>query len=618
MAEAEQSASQAPSGWQRIGWEVACTFALVLGGTGATVALDACWPKPPNSGATTRELLERWTYARTYVDSLIWGLTVSGIVCIGLRWRSCDVHMNPAVSLALKFAGLFAHPAKRPSDAGAGPHGWPLLLLFIVAQCLGAAAASAALRTAAPTHPDLGGTISARIAAGWPALALEVIATVLLVAVVVSIDLHDPSTPHGTRRPHRIRRLALAVGVYVTLISMTVGPVGGASMNPARSFGPALAAWDWSHVLVWTAGPLIGALLAGLAWRAGVGHTRPAPIRALRIAASALLLWTLALIPGGAWFMTDMPGESFRGPLPPLSPAQAALRDELAAHVHYIAGELGEHNMLRPAAYAAAADYIEMQLRAASRTRPDAFLRRQSFPVGAARAENIILELPGGARRDEVLVVGAHYDSVEDCPGANDNTTGVAALICLAERLAPVSLARTLRLVALANEEQPFSMSMHMGSLAYATHCRDRGDRIVGMISLETMGYFSDAPGSQRYPQPFGLLYPAQGDFIAFVGDIASRPLLHEAIRAFRENAAFPSEGGALPGFIDGVGWSDHWSFWQIGVPAIMVTDTAPFRYPHYHRPTDTPDKVDYDRLARVVDGMTTVIRSLARRDSDK
>jgi len=135
------------------------------------------------------------------------------------------------------------------------------------------------------------------------------------------------------------------------------------------------------------------------------------------------------------------------------------------------------------------------------------------------------------------------------------------------------------------------------------------------MLSLETMGCFSEAEGSQSYPLPFSLFYPSRGNFIAFVGNLESRSLVHRAIACFREHARFPSEGGAVPGFIQGVGWSDHWSFWQAGYPAIMITDTAPFRYAHYHLATDTPDRIDFESLARITAGLEKVVEDLSSGD---
>jgi hypothetical protein len=151
-----------------------------------------------------------------------------------------------------------------------------------------------------------------------------------------------------------------------------------------------------------------------------------------------------------------------------------------------------------------------------------------------------------------------------------------------------------------------------MGSLVYARACKERGDDVVAMISLETLGYFSDVEGSQSYPLPIlEWLYPTRGNFITFVGNFASRALVRDAIATFRTSVAFPSEGAALPDFVPGIGWSDQWSFWALGYPALMVTDTAPFRYPQYHTVHDTADKVDYESLARVVDGLNAVIAEL-------
>jgi hypothetical protein len=167
-------------------------------------------------------------------------------------------------------------------------------------------------------------------------------------------------------------------------------------------------------------------------------------------------------------------------------------------------------------------------------------------------------------------------------------------------------------LVWFTNEESPHFQTADMGSMRYAYRARKHGARIAGMLSLETMGYYSDQPRSQKYPLPLSLFYPDRGNFIAFVANTDSRELLHSAITAFRAHARFPSEGAALSASTPGVGWSDHWAFWQQDYPALMVTDTAPFRDPHYHRASDQPDRLDYARLARVVEGLESVVVALA------
>jgi hypothetical protein len=290
-----------------------------------------------------------------------------------------------------------------------------------------------------------------------------------------------------------------------------------------------------------------------------------------------------------------------------LNDAEIALRAELFADVHALAGDIGERNLNRYPQLVGATDLIEASLARAGLTP-----RRDSYELRGRACHNIEVEIRGA--RPEILVVGAHYDSVSGSPGANDNTSGVAGLLALARRFAGKPCGQTLRFVAFVNEEPPYFQTEEMGSLVYAKRCRERGDKISAMISLETIGYFSDAPGSQKYPSPgLGFFYPSKGNFIGFVGNTSSRALLRAAVSAFKNERKLPCEGAALPAAIPGIGWSDQWAFWECGYPAIMVTDTAPFRYPHYHSSTDTPDKLDYDRFALVVSGMEKVIAELAK-----
>jgi peptidase M28-like protein len=314
-----------------------------------------------------------------------------------------------------------------------------------------------------------------------------------------------------------------------------------------------------------------------------------------------------ALLVFGYFTMVSMPGESWRGALPPLTAKEERIAGALEGHVVRLAGTIGERRVLRAATLEEAAAWIEEQLRGLGYV-----VESEEFQADGKRCRNLRAEIPGGARQAEVVVVGAHYDSVIGSPGANDNGTGVAALLELARLLKASAPARTVRLAAFANEEPPYFQTEEMGSLVHARAARARGDSIVAMISLETLGYYSDRPGSQSYPWPFNWCYPSTGDFIGFVGNWSSRKLVRRAIDAFRRHARFPSQGGAPPGFIPGVGWSDHWSFWQAGYPGIMVTDTAIFRYPHYHTAQDTPEKIDYRRMARVVAGLEKVVLDLA------
>lgn len=304
--------------------------------------------------------------------------------------------------------------------------------------------------------------------------------------------------------------------------------------------------------------------------------------------------------------VTVMPGVSFRGPLPPLTEHEIAVRDRLRRDVETLAGEIGERNVFTPDKLNQAADFIEREFSAAGFR-----VARQSYDVAGITCFNLEVELSGNDRADEIVIVGAHYDSVHGCPAANDNASGVAGMLALARAFASRQPARTLRFVAFANEEPPHFWTENMGSLVYARRCRRRGENVVGMFSLETIGYYSDRRGSQKYPFPLNLFYPSTGNFVGFAGNTASGELVRETVGRFRARAAFPSQGAVLPAFVREAGWSDHWSFWQQGYPALMVTDTAPFRYPYYHTPNDKPDQLDYDRMARVVLGLEKVIADL-------
>ena len=325
------------------------------------------------------------------------------------------------------------------------------------------------------------------------------------------------------------------------------------------------------------------------------------------------LAWAvrLAVIPlfilAGIWYVTGMPGSSWSGPLPPLTDTEQLIHDNLKRHVEALAGRIGERNVWRPEAIAATAGYIQARFEDAGYT-----VNIQPFSSRGLTVNNIEAVLPGQGAAEEIIVIGAHYDSVADCPGADDNASGVAALLELARLLAGTTLPRTVRFVAFANEEAPFFYGDEMGSNLYAARARAQDERIEAMLSLETLGYYTDQPGSQRYPFPFSLFYPATGNFIGFVGNLSSRPLVRKAVGAFRASTAFPSEGVAAPSGIEGIHWSDHWSFWEAGYPAIMITDTAPFRYPYYHTSMDTPGQLDYTGLARVTGGLAEVVGVLA------
>jgi hypothetical protein len=325
----------------------------------------------------------------------------------------------------------------------------------------------------------------------------------------------------------------------------------------------------------------------------------------IRMIALASILPLLFLI---IWFFTiKMPGPAFSGPLPPLTTNQERLRWALERHVRALAHTIGVRSDETYDNVQRAAAYIENSLRGLGYE-----VVPHEFSAKNRSYWNLEATLPGTSRPQEVIVLGAHYDTAEGAPGADDNASGVAGVLELARAFALARQSRTVRFVFFPNEEPPSFPTADMGSRHYATDARARNDQIVAMLSIESIGYYDTEKGSQRYPFPLNLAYPDVGDFIGFVSNLKSRSLVHRAIAAFRAHAALPTQGAAAPSWVPGVWWSDHWSFWREGYPAIMITDTAPYRNPFYHTPEDTADKLDFDRMARVVDGLTHVVRALA------
>jgi Zn-dependent M28 family amino/carboxypeptidase len=302
-----------------------------------------------------------------------------------------------------------------------------------------------------------------------------------------------------------------------------------------------------------------------------------------------------------------MPIHSYKGTLPPLSREQTEVAGRLSADVKYLSVTIGERNVQRAGSLKASVEYLENNLR-----RSGYAVSEYSYLIAGQEVRNVEATLAGRDIAGGTIVLGAHYDSVAGTVGANDNATGVAAVLELARLLHGSKPRRAIRFVLFVNEEPPYFQTENMGSLVYTRQLRQEHVSVAAMISLETIGYYSDERGSQKYPPLLNFFYPNRGDFIGFVGKTKSRDLVRRCIRKFRESASFPSEGVAAPADWPGIGWSDHWSFWQQKYPAIMITDTAPFRYPYYHKSGDTFDKVDFEKIARVVAGIQNVVESLA------
>lgn len=239
---------------------------------------------------------------------------------------------------------------------------------------------------------------------------------------------------------------------------------------------------------------------------------------------------------------------------------------------------------------------------------------------GEGWTTNTIATLLGTTHPEEIIVIGAHYDTEINTPGADDNASGVAVMLELARRFANNPQPRTIRFIAFTNEENSNSINTGMGSLTSARNSKDRGDHIIAMLSLEMLGYYSDEPNSQTYPFPremaqqLGLDLPTVGNFIAIVARTNDEPLVAQLAQSMSQAGTIPVVAAPLPPQIPAIYRSDHANYWLHGYPAAMITDTSQYRTPHYHKMTDTPNTLDYNRMAAVADALESAVHSLTNK----
>ena len=277
--------------------------------------------------------------------------------------------------------------------------------------------------------------------------------------------------------------------------------------------------------------------------------------------------------------------------------------------VGYLAGTIGPRPYSRPELLERVRDYIAGKL---SETGLDVWFqgltydKRRYWNVLAAKQNPFVDPI----KQNRLLVIGAHYDTVYGSPGADDNASGIAGLLELARGLGP-EIPSNVLLCAFCLEEPPCYRTRHMGSYKVARLLKSKGFRLEGMISLEMLGYFNDRPGSQRFPLPLmNHVYPDKGNFIGIVGNIWSKGFTERIKEGFLKAGLIPTESLSAPFFVIGADLSDHWSFYKFGYRATMITDTAFYRNPHYHRATDLPGTLDFERMARVVASLDFTIRN--------
>ena len=286
-----------------------------------------------------------------------------------------------------------------------------------------------------------------------------------------------------------------------------------------------------------------------------------------------------------------------RGPSKERKVEQKALGERLYQHVEYLSVRIGERHLWRDTSLDRSAEYIESVFTSCQYP-----VWRQTYPCYGKSVSNLIAEKPGSG--EGVIILGAHYDTVPGTPGADDNASAVAGLLELARLCQGMVYEKTLVFAAFANEEPPCFGSSNMGSMVYARHLSSRGTRVVVMICLEMIGYFTERR-IQNYPLPgMGLFYPREADYIGVVGNFRSRKYVSLVKRGIRRHSSLNARSLTGPEFFGGINLSDHSSFWHHGYQGIMVTDTSFFRNRHYHQATDSIETLDFERMGEVVRGL--------------
>jgi Zn-dependent M28 family amino/carboxypeptidase len=345
---------------------------------------------------------------------------------------------------------------------------------------------------------------------------------------------------------------------------------------------------------------------------AGRRWLRRSAAAALVAGLASAVVWTLDAF-------TTFERHDYSLPIEPWTPKHEALRAAVTQTVEALANGVGARNLTRyPDGLAKAERYVADRFEAMGLA-PE----RQLVANPDGPSSNVLVRFPppaanataGAEAGPPWIVVGAHYDTYRDSPGADDNATGVAALFALAERLragVPGRKAGVL-LAALTNEEPPYFQTPAMGSYALAASLRAAETPVALMISFDSLGYFALAPRTQTYPSPFHLAFADVADFLAVVGDLRSRTEVGRMLSSLRARTNVPLGALALPPNWEGAGESDQWSFWQHGFRGFAVTDTALYRSPYYHARGDRPETLDYPRFVRIIDALVDAVTDLSR-----
>ena len=286
----------------------------------------------------------------------------------------------------------------------------------------------------------------------------------------------------------------------------------------------------------------------------------------------------------------------------------------LYEHVEKLSVRIGSRNFHEYDKLAQAENYIKEVLE-----NTGCAYKLQSYEYKGKIFKNIIVTLPGQGSDDGAVIIGAHYDTVLGTPGADDNASAVAVLLEICRLMRDHKPLRTLRFVFFTLEEPPLFRSRHQGSYVYASHLKENNEAVHAMLCLEMVGYFNSKEGGQTFPVPgMSRLYSSTPDFISIVGNLKSRALVEKVRDSIKRGSTINVEGIATVSYVPGVDFSDHRSFWKMGYPAVMITDTAFYRNPNYHRESDTIDTLDFVKMASLLKGLVNASVELANAAPDK
>lgn len=312
----------------------------------------------------------------------------------------------------------------------------------------------------------------------------------------------------------------------------------------------------------------------------------------------------VAMVIASVFWMKHMPGENYKGVTMPLTIAQIATKEIYLKQLNEFAQT--PHNFLHPKELEKTKVFLKKELESYG-------YKVNVLEYGPQKFANleVVIDAKNPNPTKGTIVIGAHYDSVEEAPGANDNGSSVVILLDLAKRLKDISVTHKLRLVFFVNEEPPFFRQKDMGSTVYADNLVTSGEKIEAMYAFDVLGYYFDEKGTQHYPFLFAPFFPDKANFVAFVGGLSSRKLIQDSVGAFRENSHFPSEGVSAPSYIQGIDFSDHLSFYRHNIPALMITDTAFFRSKTYHTVNDTIDRLNFNKMVQLTDELEKMFNKL-------